>query len=169
MELKGRRLRSVKRLRSIIVLQLEKARKRITVAVSGGALKMTVRAQVAENLSRSLQNKNLYGEKTILSALCNWLASLMLCVSSFLYGYGHWFYLNWFSALLFWSDGCIWYQTGVFHSLHIRSLKKQSFFLLTNSHILNWGLQKNADGLISNLGDLPREPSYQRWIEYFFG
>ena len=63
MELKGRRLRSVKRLCSIIVLQLEKARKRITVAVFGGALKITVRAQVAENLSRSLQNKNLYGEK----------------------------------------------------------------------------------------------------------
>ena len=45
-----------------------------------------------------------------------------------------------------------------FHFFHIRSLKKQSFSLLTNSHILNWGLQKNANGLISNLGDLPREP-----------
>ena len=33
--------------------------------------------------------KNLYGEKTILCALCNWLTSLMLCVSSFLYSYGH--------------------------------------------------------------------------------
>ena len=43
------------------------------------------------------------------------------------------------------------------------------FFLLTNSHIPNWGLQKNADGHISNLDDLPREPPYQRWIEYFFG
>ena len=32
---------------------------------------------------------NLYGEKTILRALCNWLTSLMLCVSSFLYSYGH--------------------------------------------------------------------------------
>ena len=42
MELKGRRLRSVKRLRSIIVLQLEKARKRIKLAVSGGTLKITV-------------------------------------------------------------------------------------------------------------------------------
>ena len=125
MELKGRRLRSVKRLCSIIVLQLEKARKRITVAVSGGALKITVRAQVAENLSRSLQNKNLYGEKTILSALCNWLVSLMLCVSSFLYGYGHWSYLNRFSALLFWSDGCNWYQTGVF-SLLAHSFVKET-------------------------------------------
>lgn len=33
--------------------------------------------------------KNLYREKTILCALCNWLTSLMLYVSSFLYGYGH--------------------------------------------------------------------------------
>ena len=55
MELKGRRLQNTKRLRSIIIPQLEKARKRITVAVSGGALEIRVRAQVAETLSRSLQ------------------------------------------------------------------------------------------------------------------
>ena len=53
MELKGRRLRCVKSL--VIIFQLEKARKRITMAVSGGTLEITVRAQVAETLSHSLQ------------------------------------------------------------------------------------------------------------------
>ena len=62
------------------------------------------------------------------------------------------------------DDGCTelisnWF---LFKSLHIRKLKKQSFLLLTNSYIPNWGLQKNADGHISSLGDLPREPPYQR-------
>ena len=41
-----------------------------------------------------------------------------------------------------------------FHSFDIRRLKKQSFLFLTNSYIPNWGLQKNAEGHISSLGDL---------------
>ena len=50
MELKAVDCKAQKWLRSIIILQLEKARKRITVAVSGGALEIRVRAQVAETL-----------------------------------------------------------------------------------------------------------------------
>ena len=73
------------------------------------------------------------------------------------------FYLHRFSTLLFWSDGCNWYQNGVFHSFHIRRLKKQSILLVTNSYIPNWGLQKNADGHISSLGDQRyKPPKYQR-------
>ena len=84
------------------------------------------------------------------------------------------FYLNRFSALLFWSDGCNWYQTGVFHSFHIRSLKKQSFLLLTNSHIPNCGLQKNADGHMVKLGwpasgaALPEMNWIFLWIKLFY-
>ena len=43
-----------------------------------------------------------------MSALCNWLTALMLCVSSFLCGYGYFmgFIETGFrSALLSWSDG----------------------------------------------------------------
>ena len=58
------------------------------MAVPGGTLEITVRSQVAETLSHSLQIC-IYGEKKIMSALCNWLTALMLCVSSFLCGYGH--------------------------------------------------------------------------------
>ena len=50
MELKAVDCKAQKWLCSIIILQLEKARKRITVAVSGGALEIRVRAQVAETL-----------------------------------------------------------------------------------------------------------------------
>ena len=51
-----------------------------------------------------------------------------------------------------------------FHSFDIRRLKKQSFLLLTNSYIPNWGLQKNADGHISRLGDQRyKPPKYQGW------
>ena len=87
MELKGRRLQRTKRLRSIIILQLEKARKRITVAVSGGALS-EYEHKWQKHCRVAFKCKNLCGEKTTLSALCNWLTSLMLvlmlCVSSFL-------------------------------------------------------------------------------------
>ena len=130
-----------------------------------------------KNCRVAFKYNNLYGENTILSALCNWLTSLILCVSSFLYAwlwplYG--FYLNRFSALLFWSDGCNCYQTGVFNSFHIRSLKKQSLLLLTNSHIPNCGLQKNADGHMVKLGwpasgdALPEMNWIFLWIKMFY-
>ena len=94
MELKGRRLRSVEK-GSKSSCNQKKLELRITIlmAVSGGALEITVTRTSGRNIvaqpSNRFKYKNLNGEKTILSALCNWLTSLMLCVSSFLYCYGH--------------------------------------------------------------------------------
>ena len=85
-----------------------------------------------------------------MSALCNWLTALMLCVSSFLCGYGHFigfietgFRLSYLGVMVVTDIKLVF-----FHSFYIRRLKKQSFLLVINSYIPTWGLQKNADGHI---------------------
>ena len=100
-----------------------------------------------------------------MSALCNWLTALMLCVSSFLCGYGY--YMGFIETGFRLSYLGVMAVTDIklvfFHSFHIRRLKKQSFLLVINSYIPNWGLQKNADGHISSLGDQRyKSPKYQR-------
>ena len=86
MELKGRRLGSVKRFYYFaIIFPLEKARKRITMAVSAGTLEITKYEHKWQKHCRiAFKYTNLYGEKR-LCLLCiigkphlYWLTSLIL-------------------------------------------------------------------------------------------